>query len=102
MSIERVRLISLIEFAQQSVALRAKPTASIAQHGLFSLYEHQIQGLPGIRLNVDPEGEDVIWLAVERLHETKPPDIASALLKPWVQMTPSPVQEPRLLETTDG
>ncbi len=103
MSVERNRLLSLIEFSQQSARLRGKPAASVAAHGLFALYEHEIQGLPGIRINVNgPESEDEIWLAVERLHEMRPPDIASAILRPWVQMTQGPTEEPRLREATDG
>lgn len=103
MSVERSRLLSLIEFSQQSARLRGKPAATVAAHGLFALYEHEIQGLPGIRLNVNgPESQDEIWLAVERLHEMRPPDIASAVLRPWVQMTQGPTEEPRLREATDG
>ncbi len=103
MSIERDRLLSLIEFSQQSARLRGKPAATVAAHGLFALYEHEIQGLPGIRINVNgPDSEDEIWLAVERLHETRPPDVASAVLRPWVQMTQAPTEEPRLREAADG
>jgi len=72
MSLERDRLLSLIEFSQQSARLRGKPAATVAAHRLFALYEHEIRGLPGIRLNIEgPESEDEIWLAVERLHETR-------------------------------
>lgn len=103
MRVERDRLLSLIEFSQQSARLRGKPAATVATHGLFALYEHEIQGLPGIRINVNgPESEDEIWLSVERLHEMRPPDIASAVLQPWVQMTQVPTEEPRLRETADG
>ena len=103
MSVERDRLLSLIEFSQQSARLRGKPAATVAAHGLFALYEHEIQGLPGIRINVNgPESEDEIWLAVERLHEMRPPDVTSAVLRPWVQMTQAPTEEPRLREAADG
>src|SRR5260370_38809627 len=103
MSIERSRLLSLIEFSQQSARLRGKPAATVAAHGLFALYEHEIQGLPGIRVNVNgPEGEDEIWLAVGRLCETRPPEITSGLLLPWVQMTQGPTEEPVLREVIDG
>jgi len=53
MSVERDRLLSLIEFSQQSARLRGKPAATVAAHHLFALYEHEIQGLPGIRFIVD-------------------------------------------------
>lgn len=103
MSVERDRLLSLIEFSQQSAQLRSRPAATVAAHGLFALYEHEIQGLPGIRIDVNgPESENEIWLAVERLHETRPPNVASAVLRPWIQMTQGPTEEPRLREATDG
>lgn len=103
MSVEKNRLISLIEFSQQSARLRGKPTATVASHDLFSLYEHEIQGLPGIRINVSgTEGEEEVWLSVERLHEMRPPNIATMLLRPWVQMTQGPNEEPRLREAIDG
>ena len=99
MSVEKNRLLSLIEFSQQSARLRGKPAATVAAHGLFAQYEHEIQGLPGIRINVNgPESADEIWLVVERLHEMRPPDIASAVLRPWVQITQAPTDEPRLRE----
>jgi len=103
MSVEKNRLLSLIEFSQQSARLRGKPATTIAAHGLFALYEHEVQGLPGISLNVNgPESEDEIWFVVERLHEMRPPDVGSAVLRPWVQMTQAPTEEPRLREASDG
>jgi very-short-patch-repair endonuclease len=103
MSVERDRLLSLIEFSQQSARLRGKPAATVAAHGLFALHEHEIQGLPGIRINVNgPESEDEIWLAVERLKKTEPPNVASPVLRPWIQMTQEPTEDPRLREATDG
>ena len=103
MSIEGLRLTELIEFAQQSARLRSKPAATVSGHGLFALYEHQTQDLPGIRLNVNVAAtEDEIWLAVERLHETRPPEVTSTLLRPWIYVAQVPTEEPRLLDSTDG
>lgn len=103
MSIQRDRLLSLIDFVGETARLRSKPTASVAQHGIFALYEHQIQGVPGIHVNVNrAEDEDEVWLVVERLHESMPPDTSSAVLAPWVEMTKSTNEEPRLRETVDG
>lgn len=103
MALKQERLISLIEFAQQSARLRSKVVSSVAQHGLFALHESQLQGLPGLRLNANgAEAEDEVWLVVERLHETKPPEIGQPLLLPWVQMTQSPSDEPKLRDAIDG
>jgi very-short-patch-repair endonuclease/Cdc6-like AAA superfamily ATPase len=102
MDLERSRIISLIDFSQQSARLRGKPAATVSGHGQFSFYEHEIQGLPGIRLNPDPSSLDEIWLAVERLHERKPPEVTNPTLRPWVKMTQSPTEDPRLRDAVDG
>jgi len=101
-SIERERLLALGEFAQQSARLRSTPVSTVSQHGIFSLYEHQIQNLPGVTLNAgDGERGDEVWLIVKRLHETKAPEIVSSILKPWVLITNNPGDEPKLKEAID-
>lgn len=101
--IEKGRLLSLVEFVQQSARLRAKPFSTVAQHAQFSIYEHEFRGLPGVRLNVgDADAADEVWLVVERLHERKPPEVTSPALRPWIQVSSSPVEEPKLLSTIDG
>jgi hypothetical protein len=102
-NVEKDRLISLIEFSQHSARLRGKPAASISAHNLFTLFEHEIQGLPGIRINVNGlEAEDEVWLIVERLRETMPPDVANPILRPWIQMAQGPTEEPRLCQSISG
>jgi hypothetical protein len=103
MSIENQRLVSLIEFAQQSARLRAKTASTVGQHRQFALYERDIQGLSGIRLNTaDSDGDDGPWLVVERLSETRPPDVTDELLRPWIDLTRSPEVEPRLKTSVEG
>lgn len=103
MSIENQRLVSLIEFAQQSARLRAKTASTVGQHRQFALYERDLQGLSGIRLNTeDSDGDDGAWLVVERISETRPPDITDELLRPWVDLTRSPEVEPRLRISVEG
>jgi very-short-patch-repair endonuclease len=99
---EKTRILSLIDFSQQSARLRGKPAATVSGHGQFSFYEHEFQGLPGARLNPDPSNLDEVWLAVERLHERKPPEVVSPVLLPWVKMIQSPTEEPRLRDSVDG
>src|SRR5216683_1449550 len=103
MSIENQRLVSLIEFAQQSARLRTKTASTVGQHRQFALYEREIQGLSGIRLNTeDSDGDDGAWLVVERISETRPPDITDELLRPWIDLTKSPEVEPRLKTSVEG
>ncbi len=103
MSVERDRLLSLIEFAKHAALWRSKPAAAISKHQLFDIHEYEITGLPGIHVNVsDAESEDEVWFCIERLHETRPPEITSKFLRPWVQTTKTPTEEPRLLGSTNG
>ena len=103
MSVQQARLVSLIEFSKQSARMRGKPVSAVAAHGVFALHEHEIRDLPGIRINVNgSESEDEIWMTIERLHESAPPEPASPWVKPWVQMTQAPIEEPRLREAISG
>jgi very-short-patch-repair endonuclease len=102
-SLQKNRLISLIEFAQQSAKLRSKPATTVAGHDIFSLHEHELRGLPGIRLNILVDnGEDEIWLSVSRLRETRPPEVMNQILGPWLQISQSTTEEPRLLQSVSG
>lgn len=103
MTVAKDRLLSLIEYAQHSARLGTSPVSTVTQHSHFSLYEHQLRDRPGISLNIEKrDGEDEIWLVVERLHETKPPEVTSAILKPWIEITQGPDIEPKLKVATDG
>lgn len=97
MSLEYERLISLLEFTQQSAKLKSTPVATIGQHKGFSFYEHQMQGMLGVHLN----SEDDLWLSVDRLHETRPPELKNTVLQPWVEMTQGIELEPKLKNSTD-
>jgi very-short-patch-repair endonuclease len=102
-SLEQDRLVALIEFAKESAKLRAKPASTVAQHGVFALWEHEVQGRPGITLNLDRDDDaDEVWLEVKRLHETRPLEPKSAVLKPWVELAKGPDAEPRLRLTVEG
>jgi very-short-patch-repair endonuclease len=95
MTVEKERLVSLIEFAEQLTRLRTKPVATVSNHDQFSLYEHHLRQLPGIVLNEDDvDGE--IWLSIYRLHATEPPEIENPSLLPWVQLARTPDELPRI------
>ncbi len=97
MSIEKERLLSLIEFAQQAARMNSKVVARVEQHGLFKLYEHELFDLPGIKLNLaSTEGQDELWMSIARLHEVRPPEIKEIVLQPWIEMVNNPADEPKL------
>jgi len=96
---EKNRLLSLIDFSLQSAKTRTKAVPSVHSHKEFVLFEHELQGLPGIKINLsDSEDNDEIWLVIERLNETKAPSIDNPVLKPWIQISDTPEKEPNLLQ----
>src|SRR5271165_4204383 len=97
MTIQHERLEAIIEFAQHSARLSAKPVASVTQHNNFVLFEDRAQGQPGLHFNqTDDETGVDIWLKVERLHETPAPHCPSELLKPWLELSRGPEETPTL------
>ena len=97
MATELSRLVSIIEYAQQSAQLKSSTVASVASHDLFALWEKDAQGRPGVLVNPDATAEDdERWLIIQRLHQSSPPAIKSAVLKPWLELTQAPDTAPRL------
>lgn len=91
------RLLELLEFAKQSALLRQSPVPDVSRYGIFHEYEHSIADLPGLHFNNGTtDGEDEIWLAVERLQESTAPQTESILLKVWLDLTNNPSKEPTL------
>jgi hypothetical protein len=41
-------------------------------------------------------------MIVERLCENKSPEVANPVVKPWVKVTQSPIDGPRLRDSVDG
>lgn len=104
-SIENERLLSLIEFAQQSARLKLNPTKDVVKHDIFNRFEHELLSLPGVHLN-QGEGEGELWLRVERLVETQPPKPDNPELEKWLDISRKTQTEPVLkkaieLENTD-
>ncbi|MCC5791456.1 MAG: hypothetical protein JJT82_02440 [Legionellaceae bacterium] len=68
-SMEEERLLSLIEFAQQSARLKLNPVKDVVKHGLFNRFEHELLSSPGVHINI-AENDDELWLRIDRLAES--------------------------------
>ncbi|MEE8150390.1 MAG: AAA domain-containing protein, partial [Nitrosomonadaceae bacterium] len=96
MAIGQERTLALIEYTQQTALMRDKPTSNVTAH-MFHRHENSLAGLPGVHLNVSLEDrEDEVWLVVNRLHETKPPEPTTNFLKAWIKLSNTPFEEPEL------
>ena len=98
---ERERLLSLIEFAQESARLKINPVSEVIKYGIFNLFEHQLLGLPGIQFNKCND-EDEIWLSIERLWESKAPTPTDNLLGMWIDLSNNPDKNPTLKSSIES
>lgn len=93
MSESNSRVLDLLNYIEQVEKLKTKPAFSVPTE-YFVAYQHEMQGLPELRFNVQSEGDDV-WLRLPRLQEIAPPDLDETLL-PWVTLPKSPDKTPEL------
>ncbi|OGT07395.1 MAG: hypothetical protein A2103_04975 [Gammaproteobacteria bacterium GWF2_41_13] len=100
MNIQQKRLLSLIEFTQQSARLKFNPVKEVNKHNRFNLFEHDSIGLPGIHFNLGGENNEV-WLVIERLWKSQSPSASENLLAAWLDKSNEPCKEPTLLNAID-
>jgi very-short-patch-repair endonuclease len=98
---QRRRLLALIEYVQQSARTRTKVVSNVTDHGLFLLFEHQLAGVDGARL--DDPGEDDVWLSVPRPPgPLLPPGADNPWLSPWLAVGIALLVAPKLLAAVEG
>jgi very-short-patch-repair endonuclease len=104
MSIQRQRLLALIDYVQQSVRLRTKPVPNVVDHGRFLLFEHQLVAVDGVRINDSgQDGDDEVWLCVPRPPGPKlPPAPGNPWLAPWLNVGVALLVAPRLAGSVEG
>ncbi|MDB5730861.1 MAG: hypothetical protein JWQ03_756, partial [Variovorax sp.] len=87
------RVIGLLEYIEQVEKLNAKPAFSVPSE-YFVAHQHELQGLPGLQLDLPDEADDV-WLRLSRLQESAPPE-PPEVLRPWLTPSKSPDKVPEL------
>ena len=91
------RLNELIEYACQTALMRHKPTTEVEKYGYFSQHEHNLTGLPGVRIDASSADDaDEVWLSVERLRENPVPHPANPPLDVWINAVNDPNKKPEL------
>lgn len=86
-------LIGLLEYIEQVEKLKRKPSY-VVPSDIFSAFQAEMKGLPGIGFNLQAEGDD-IWLRIPRLKEITAPD-PDENLAPWISISKSPDKHPEL------
>ena len=87
------QVLDLLNYIEQVEKLKVKPTFSVPNE-FFVAYQHELNGLPELRFNLQVNGDDV-WLRLPRLQEISAPE-PDEMLRPWVTMPKSPEKTPEL------
>lgn len=95
MNVQQERLLAMLEYTKQTALLKKNPALHINQHKDFSSHESQLTSLPGVLVNLQG-GDDEVWLRVERLHPTPPPEPLNKHLAAWLALTPHAANAPSL------
>src|SRR5262249_12923667 len=104
MSIQRQRLLALIDYVQQSVKLRSKVVPNVVDHGRFLLFEHRFAPLGGVGVAAGAkDGEDEVWLSVPRPPAPAlPPEPGDPWLAPWLNVGIALLVAPSLAPSVQG
>jgi hypothetical protein len=103
-SIERSRLLALIDYVQQSARSRAKVVSNVADHGRFLLFDHHVAGVEGVSLDAaGADGDEPVWLSIPRPPNPElPPKGTSPWLSPWLSVGDAVLAAPQLAPAVEG
>src|SRR5919197_4409369 len=88
------RLSALLEYVEHTARLTEKTIFSIREHKNLCYFEHQLQGRIGVQHDtMDDAG--AIWLKIDRLQRTDPPEVPEAL-RPWLVVGRDPERHPEV------
>ena len=82
-------LSDLTQYVEELAKVVERPYFRSSQYTFLFLDEGGLKDLPGVAINVSEE----IWLEVERLIPSPPPE-PSALIKPWITPSSDPTKPP--------
>jgi hypothetical protein len=95
-SVIRQRLFNVLDYIGQVEKVGRPIPFRVADHKRTAFYEHELQGLPGIRFDADDANQ--IWLEVKRLQPIDPPRPEHKILATLLKISNDPHNEPLLNE----
>jgi very-short-patch-repair endonuclease len=83
---------------------RGRVASNVTAHGSFLLFDHQVEGVEGVRIEAGPtDGDDDIWLSVAHPPSQEfPPVPDDPWLEPWLSVGAAVKALPGLAEEIDG
>ncbi|MFC4256236.1 AAA family ATPase [Altererythrobacter xixiisoli] len=95
MMVETDRLLALLDYVEATERDRLPTVVDMADYRGFRRLGDDIIKLPGVLVNLR-EGDDHLWLRVERLVRRAPPPPESAILRPWIDLADDVTSQPTL------
>lgn len=95
MMVETDRLLALLDYVEATERDRLPTVLDMADYRGFRRSGDDIIKLPGVLVNVR-DGDDHLWLRVERLVRRPPPPPESTVLRPWIDLADDVAVQPAL------
>lgn len=99
--IERERLAALIDYVEATERDRLRTVLDMADYRGFRCAGEDAIKLPGVFVNLR-EGDDPVWMRVNRLARIAPPVPHHAGLRAWIELPDDPARPPSLRTAIDG
>lgn len=95
MAVEIERLLSLLDYVEATERDRLPTVLDMADYRGFRKMGEDVIKLPGVLVNVR-DGDDHVWLSVDRLVRRPPPPPAEPTLLTWIDLEDDVTVQPRL------
>ena len=104
MNLQTRRLLALLDYAQETMRTRARNVSDLHAHDSFLLFDHQLDGVDGVRFSQGgTDGDEEPWLAVAQPGSPEvPPEPENNWLVPWLGVGGGVQAKPVLVEALDG
>jgi hypothetical protein len=95
MMVETDRLLALLDYVEATERDRLPAVLDMADYRGFRRAGHDLIKLPGVLVNVR-DGDDHIWLSVDRLVRRQPPPPTDEQLRLWIDLPDDVAAAPKL------
>ena len=95
MAANKEKLIAVLQYLEDWDKLTRDVVKDVGRYGMgLVIYQHEVEQLPEVRLNILDANQDPVWIEVPRLRKEKPPEPPEELQR-WLILSPNPENEPQ-------
>ena len=98
MSSTKQRLNDLLKYVHRLGQINQEPVFKVSDYGQFNIAEHELSERVGIQRNISDDEGVSVWLRIERLKRTPPPQVPGDIAE-WVSVSNNPEQPANIHDT---